>query len=327
MDIYNYFYTYNKVYVYLYEFQMNLNKIHPKNETEHLRLSVTKNCETLIEQTHRKPEDTLKFKMIKPREIFHFTPPIHIKGDWMLGFTDLEVYNSIFIIAKGNNKFELYTDTFDGFSFEELKDELEEIINISNFTDDHLEDETIGPRIIKAYWELKSEKSSTDGYIILLMGYARSLFRDFESYVRIIVGLDEDDIRLFIKQHNASFVTHELDPGNYTFEDLQEAVYPLGDHERTLQIEYDGSNKSKFILKRFGSTMGTFSFDEKSFFNALLGFTPYWDHKLANAIHADSNGVYSNNKTLNLSTIRKSHLKCDVFRWQHSSWFTKTYAV
>ena len=81
---------------------------------------------------------------------------------------------------------------------------------------------------------MRSEKSSTDGYIILLMGYARSLFRDFESYLRIIVGLDEDDIRLILKQYNANFVTCELDPANYTFESLQKNVYPLGDHEGTL---------------------------------------------------------------------------------------------
>ena len=31
--------------------------IKPKNETEDLILSITKNCETLIEQTHRKEED------------------------------------------------------------------------------------------------------------------------------------------------------------------------------------------------------------------------------------------------------------------------------
>ena len=46
---------------------MNLNIITPKNETENLLLSITKNCETLIEQTHRKPEETLEFKMTKPR--------------------------------------------------------------------------------------------------------------------------------------------------------------------------------------------------------------------------------------------------------------------
>ena len=53
--------------------------IRPKNETEDLLLSIAKNCETLIEQTHRKAEETLEFKMIKPRETFRFSPPIHIK--------------------------------------------------------------------------------------------------------------------------------------------------------------------------------------------------------------------------------------------------------
>ena len=67
---------------------MNLNMIRPKNETKDLLLSITKNCETLIEQTHRKAEETLEFKMIKPRETFHFKSPIHVKGDWMIGLTD-----------------------------------------------------------------------------------------------------------------------------------------------------------------------------------------------------------------------------------------------
>ena len=111
----------------------------------------------------------------------------------MLGLTDLEVHNSLFNINKTNNKFELYTDTFDKFSFEKLKDELEETLMIPNITDDHLEDEITGPRVIKAYWDLRSEKSSTDGYNILLMGYARLPFRDFESDLRIVVRLNEDD--------------------------------------------------------------------------------------------------------------------------------------
>ena len=82
--------------------------IRPKNETENLLLSITKNCETLIEQTHRKEEETLEFELIKPKETFHFNPPIQINGNWMIGLTDLEVYNSIFNITEENNKFELY---------------------------------------------------------------------------------------------------------------------------------------------------------------------------------------------------------------------------
>ena len=284
---------------------MNLNMIQPKNETENLLLSITKNCEKLVEQTHRKPEETLEFKMLKPRETFHFNPPIHTKGDWMLGLIDLEVYNSIFNITKENNKFELYTDTFDEFSFAELKDEIEEILNIPEITDDHLENEILAPRIAETYWKLRDHKTSHDGYIILLMGYARSPFRDFESYLRIFVGLEEDNIRLILKQYNEKYVTYELDPGNYTLEDLKKAVYPLGDHEGTLQIGYDDLNKkNQLILTRFDSSFGTLRFDEKSFFHTFLGFNPYWDYKPTN--------VYTSDKViLNLNTINKIHLKCD----------------
>ena len=73
--------------------------IRPKNETEDLLLSITKNCEKLIEQTHRKAEETLEFKSTKPKETFHFKPPISIEGSWMIGLTCLEVYNSIFNIT------------------------------------------------------------------------------------------------------------------------------------------------------------------------------------------------------------------------------------
>ena len=307
---------------------MNLNMNRPKNETEDFLLSITKNCETLVQLTHRKPEETLEFKMIRPRETFHFKPSIQIKGDWMLGLTDLEVCNSLFNITKDNNKFELYTDTFDEFSFEELKDEVDEILNIPNITFDHLEDETKGSCIIKTYWKLRSEKSSTDGYIIFLMGYARSPFRDFESYFRIVVGLEEDDIRLILNQYNANFVTYELDPGNYTIEDLQKAVYPLGDHEGTLQIEYDDLNKkTKLILTRFGSTFGTLGFEKKSFFHTFLKFEPYWDYKTTNANHADSPGVYTNDKViLNLNTIDKIHLKCDCIDGR-TRWSTTTNSI
>ena len=52
--------------------------IRPKTETEDLLLSKTEHCETLIEQTQRKAEGTLEFKMTKPRKTFHFNPPIQI---------------------------------------------------------------------------------------------------------------------------------------------------------------------------------------------------------------------------------------------------------
>ena len=67
------------------------------------------------------------------------------------------------------NKFENYKDIFDEFSFEDFKDELEEILSNSDITPYHLQHETIGPRNIQAYRKLGTEKWSTDGYIILLI--------------------------------------------------------------------------------------------------------------------------------------------------------------
>ena len=58
---------------------MNLDMFRPKNETECLLFSFTKNCETLIEQTHLKREATLEFKRTQARETFSFDPPVRIE--------------------------------------------------------------------------------------------------------------------------------------------------------------------------------------------------------------------------------------------------------
>ena len=130
---------------------MNLDVIRPRNKTKDLLLSITKNCELLIKQTHRKAEETLEFKITQPRETFRFNPPIPIEGSWMLELTSLELYNSVFNITEANNKFKLYTYTFDKFSFEELKDELEEILGLPDVTPSNLQQEIIGPRSNQTY--------------------------------------------------------------------------------------------------------------------------------------------------------------------------------
>ena len=287
---------------------MNLNMITPKNKTDDLLLSITKNCKTLIEQTHNKPEETLEFKMTKSREIFHFTPPMEIEEDWMLGLVDLEVYTSIFNITETNIKFELYRDTSDKFGFLELKDELEEILKISHITNEHLNDEILGPRIIDAFIKLSNEKKKKDGYMVLLLGYSRSLFRDFESYLRIVVGLDEKDIQLILKEYNSHFISYELTPAIYSIQDFSDTIHTSSDHIQTIEIEYDDiSMKTKIILKFIGKrdmfALGTLRFDKQSFFHTLLGFTAYWDYKIP--------GVYTSDKILNLNTTNKIHLKCD----------------
>ena len=50
---------------------------------------------------------------------------------------------------------------------------------------------------------------------------------------------------------------------------------------------------------------------KKLFLYTLLGFTPYWDYKPTNPNYADSPGLYTIEKKINLSTIEKLHFKDD----------------
>ena len=47
---------------------MNLNVIRPKNATEYLLLFITKNCETLIDLTHARPQETLETRLTQPKQ-------------------------------------------------------------------------------------------------------------------------------------------------------------------------------------------------------------------------------------------------------------------
>ena len=144
---------------------MNLNKIRPKNETEDLLLSITKNCEMLTEQTHTKPQETLEFKMIKPRETFLFKPPIQVKGDWMIGLVDLEIYNSIFNITEENNKIELYKfpdEKAGRVTYEKVRDEIEKDLDSEDITAADLQDEIIAPNIIEEYKEQVTKRMNDE---------------------------------------------------------------------------------------------------------------------------------------------------------------------
>ena len=284
--------------------------IRPKNETEDLLLSITKNCETLIEQTHRKPEETLEYKMIKPKETFHFSQPIQVKGDWMIGLVDLEVYNSIFNITEENNKFKLYKfpdEKAGGISYIKVRDEIERDLDIEDITAQDLQDEIIAPIIIKEYNEQVTKRMNDDGYMDILARYTSSVFQDFESYLRTEVDLVEDDIKLVLDEYNSSFITCDLDPGIYTFKDISEALFNILQSDcpgdcNVIDIEYDDIKmKTKLVVQ---SGIIAIRFDEKSFFSTILGFIAGWDYKHYNK--------YISQKIVHLGSTNKIHLKCDV---------------
>ena len=103
------------------------------------------------------------------------------------------------------------------------------------------------------------------------------MFQDFESYLRTEVDLVEDDIRLVLDNINSSIITYKITPSIYNFKDLSEALFNI------LHLEYPGfsnvidtkideiTRKTKLIVQSGTIAM---RFDEKSFVNTVLGFTP-----------------------------------------------------
>ena len=142
--------------------------------------------------------------MNKSREKIHFKPPVQIKGDWIVGLVDLEVYNSIFNITEENIKFELhkFPDEKSGsISYEKFKDEIERDLDISDITATDLQDEIVGP-IIEEYKKQVSKRMKDGGYMNILADYNSSIFQDFESFLRTEPDLVEDDIRLVLDEYN-----------------------------------------------------------------------------------------------------------------------------
>ena len=228
----------------------------------------------------------------------------------MIGLTDLEVYNSIFNITEENNEFQLYKfpdDKIGGISNEKVRDEIERDLDITDITAENLQDDIIAPIIIEEYKEQLVERVEDGGYMNILSGYPRSVFQDFESYLRTEVDLVENDIKLVSDEYNTNFVTYKLEPGIYTFKDISEALFNI------LQHEYPSSSDSEILIRLDDITRKTklvvrsgfiaIRFDEKSFFSTILGFTPGWDYKRYNQ--------YLSQKIVNLSSTNKYHLKCD----------------
>ena len=107
----------------------------------------------------------------------------------------------------------------------ELKGELEEILGFSKVSPERLQDKILWRRIIEPNLKLSSENRPTDGYELLLMGFARSAFLDFDGYLRNVVSLVEDHVQLITKHCNSNFITYERPPNIYSNEHFSETPW------------------------------------------------------------------------------------------------------
>ena len=134
-----------------------------------------------------------------------------------------------------------------------------------------------------------------------------SAFKRFENFLRTQIDLVEDDVKLVLYEQNSSFLTYEITPAIYTFEDISEALFNILEFEyagpsNVIVIENDDITMKTKLVVRFGII--AIKFDEKSFFSTVLCFPSGWDYK-----HYD---LYTSQKNLNLGSTNKIQLKCDI---------------
>ena len=172
-----------------------------------------------------------------------------------------------------------------GVSFEKVRDEIERDMDISDITAVDLLDEIIAPNFNEEYGEQVTKRMEDGGYVDIISGHSRSIFQDFESYLRTEVDLVEHDIKLVLDEYNYSFITYELESGIYFFKVISEALlkilqpkfdgYPIA-----IDIEFNDITKKTNLDVRAG--IRAIRFDENSFFSTIPAFTPHWDYKHCN---------------------------------------------
>ena len=89
----------------------------------------------------------------------------------MIGLTVLEVYNSVFNINTTNNNFKLYKfpdKKAGGVSYEEVRDEIEKDLDISDITATDLDDDTIGLIVNEEYREQVTKRMKDEKYMLIL---------------------------------------------------------------------------------------------------------------------------------------------------------------
>ena len=86
---------------------MDLSKFVTYNKQESLLLSIAKSLD-IVENTLSKPQEILEVKMSNQKESVSFDTPLELPGNWMMGETSLEVYNTVYNITKTSNKLKMF---------------------------------------------------------------------------------------------------------------------------------------------------------------------------------------------------------------------------
>ena len=100
-----------------------------------LLLLIKKHTDTLIEQTKRKPQETLEIKMKKQMQTFSFHPPINLveEGKWLMAVSLFDCTNSVYNFTNENNSFSIIIPRhYQNKSDEKTIDDLNKLLELKS---------------------------------------------------------------------------------------------------------------------------------------------------------------------------------------------------
>ena len=281
---------------------MDLNNLTTNDQKELLLLHILKSNLEIVENTHSKAQETLEFKMNTPTKDFQFDEPLLLSGNYMMGVTNLEVYNTVYNIDHHNNRFTILINELqrskrsdhkiefdiEYFPNEEtfrIKNSEGEIIDINYFG--HEDKKNIIQQVEEMKKEYKQEKLMELHYKII------------EEQERIIKKIKQKEL---IEDQRLTKNEIIIPPGVYEFEELNKIIQQL------IQTINKNLNVNPIEIKIESNTINmhcllktNYAIEFNSKFNEVLGFSKKIYYP----------GEHISEKVINILPINKIHLKCN----------------
>ena len=278
-----------------------------------LLLLIKKHTDTLIEQTKRKPQETLEFKMNEQMQSFSFNPPINLveEDKWLLAVSSFECTNSIFNITDENNSFsKIIPGHYQNKTDEKTIHDLNKLLELKSL-ELHVEVKKRGNKIKIEDKEFKlSDFDDQKNEIIEESKNAK--YNDLEDLVhRMRLSYDEIMDILDLNYIPTKRTGYSLNPGIYEVVDLNNTLKHILPDVVKVNITIDDIRlKSNLKINQ------TLIFTEKSFFYTILGFTQSRSYPLddIDGFYQLIAGSYKSDKPINITGIDKVHLKCDCIQ-------------
>ena len=285
--------------------------------------------------THTKPQETLEFKMTKPKQTFHFDQDLIIPEKWLMGLVNLQVYNTVYNITDRNNKLshfipgyryesvnlnnleislDKYKPEFNEKKYDELLIDMGKEIKIGEdlYYLSDLEYKIPRENIINGLKNIKYGRKlvSEDEYILLKREYVDMLYR-------MELTTEEIEYILGFEYIEPETINYEIKPGIYEFNEIVNAFSKqISEHtckdckdNLGLSLKIRADKKS---MKTILETSHELIFNSN--LNEIFGFTK----------KQYSPGHHMSEKVINIMSIDKVHLKTDCIDGS-IKWYKRIY--